>query len=154
MDRSFVEENERERARLGALAGGATDEELGLEMEDGWTVAAALAHLAFWDQRALVLMRRWRSRPVAPSPIDQDVANGALLPLCLSIPARTAANLAVGSAWAVDHELESASGETIAAIAALGDRFRLFRADHRRVHLDAIEAFLKAKRGAGRPSGG
>jgi hypothetical protein len=145
MDRPFVTENRRERARLIALVARLTDEELSLPLEMGWTIASALGHLAFWDQRSLVLMRKWKQDGVAPSPVDDDVTNDALLPLCLVIPPRIAANLAVAAAEAVDRELEQASAAWIAEIAALGDRFRLWRSIHRRAHLDQIEAKLRSK---------
>ena len=53
MDRPFVAENTKERERLSALVGRLTDEELSLPLEDDWTIAVALAHLSFWDQRSL-----------------------------------------------------------------------------------------------------
>ncbi len=147
MKRPFVAENARERERLRTLVARLTDEELRLPMGHGWTVAAALAHLAFWDQRALVLMRRWKSSPVARSPIDEDLTNDALLPLLLAIPPRVTAELAVASAEEIDRELEGGDPQLIADIAALGDRFRLYRCDHRKAHLDEIESALKRRTG-------
>jgi hypothetical protein len=61
MDRPFVVENTRERDRLRRLVDRITDEEVSLPMWEGWTIAAALVHLAFWDQRALVLIKKWVS---------------------------------------------------------------------------------------------
>ncbi len=145
MERPFVAENTRERERLIALVARLTDEELSLPLEMGWTIASAFAHLAFWDQRAWVLMRKWKQSGVAASPVDDDVTNDALLPLCLAIPPRVAANLAIAAAEAIDRELEQASAELIADIAALGDKFRLWRSIHRRMHLDQIEARLRSK---------
>lgn len=147
MDRAFVAENARERERLRALVNGMTDEELSLPLNAGWTIASALAHIAFWDKRALVLMRKWATTPVERSPIDEDVTNDALLPICLAIPPRISAKLAVSCAKAIDLELEGAPDKLITDIMKLGDRFRLFRADHRKIHLDQIERFLKDKRG-------
>ena len=48
MDRSFVAQNAQERKRLRLLVERLTDEELSLPMEDGWTIATALGHLAYW----------------------------------------------------------------------------------------------------------
>jgi len=145
MGRSFVAENTRERERLIALVARLTDEELSLPLEMGWTIASALAHLAFWDQRSWVLVRRWKQSGVAVSPVDDDVTNDALLPLCLAVPPRVTANLAIAAAEAIDRELEQAPPELIADIAALGDKFRLWRSIHRRMHLDQIEAKLRSK---------
>ena len=145
MDQPFIAENTRERKRLIALTARLTDEELSLPLEMGWTVASAFAHLAFWDQRAWVLLQRWKRQGVAESPADSDAINDALIPLCLAIPPRVATNLATLAAEAIDHEIEQASPELIADIAALGNKFRLARGLHRRAHLDQIEAKLRSK---------
>jgi len=60
MDRSFVAENARERKRLRLIVERLTDAELRLPMYAGWTIAAALGHLAYWDQRSLMLIRKWK----------------------------------------------------------------------------------------------
>jgi len=142
MDRPFVDENAKERERLRRLVSRITDKELNLPMWEGWTVAAGLAHLAFWDQRALVLMKKWKTSGVAPSPVDDDVTNDSILPLCLALPPRAAANLAVAAADAIDFELEKAPDAFITAISKLNERYRLYRCDHRKVHLDQIEKLI------------
>ena len=147
MDRSFVIENSRERERLRSLVSQMTDTELSHPLDAGWTVGAALAHLAFWDQRSLVLLRKWKKDGVEASPVDVDVTNDALLPLCLAIPSRIAANLAVFSAEASDHELEESSSELIAHIESLGGSYRLYRSEHRKLHLGQIELFIKINQG-------
>ena len=143
MDRPFIEENAKERERLRSLVERLSDEQLSIPMEDGWTIAVALAHLAFWDQRSLMLMRKWKSTGVAPSPIDIDVTNDSLLPLWLALPPRSAAKLAVTSAEAIDRELEEAPSDLISEIQKLGEKFRLDRSVHRKMHLDRIEKFLQ-----------
>lgn len=142
MDRPFITENTRQRERLRALVGRLGDEELRLDLGGGWTVAAALAHLAFWDQLSLVRIRRWRQHGVSPSSLDLDVINDALLPLLLLVPPRRAAELAVAAAEAIDRELGQLSPEMITAIETLGDKRRLFRSIHRAMHLDQIEEAL------------
>lgn len=146
MDRPFVEENAKARERLGSLVAGLTDEELSLPLGDDWTIALALAHLAFWDQRSLVLMQKWKQSGAERSPIDIDVTNDSLLPIWRAIPPRAAADLAVSSAEAIDRELQEASSDLIDAIESLGEKFRLYRSMHRKLHLDEIEAVL-GKRG-------
>jgi Mycothiol maleylpyruvate isomerase N-terminal domain len=54
VDRTFIAENDAERARLRALVTRLNDADLARPMPTGWTIAAILAHLAFWDQRALL----------------------------------------------------------------------------------------------------
>jgi hypothetical protein len=83
---SYIEANTKGRERLCTLVSRLTDEELDLPAGDHWTVAAILAHLAFWDNRVLELIRRWKKVGVGRSPIDIDNVNDAMKPLCLAIP--------------------------------------------------------------------
>ena len=145
MERPFVAENAKERERLRSLVERLTDKELSLPLGNGWTITVALAHLSFWDQRILFLMRKWKKSGVEPSSIDIDVTNDSLLSLWLAIPPRKAANLAIASAEAIDRELEETSSDFITEIEGLGEKFRLYRSIHRKLHLDQIEEFLKSK---------
>ena len=154
MERQYITENNRERERLRKLANEITDDELKLVVyKEGWTVAAALAHLAFWDEWSLLLLRKWKeSGKVTFPPVDWDtindilLPNDALLPFLLEIPPRTAANMAVSAAEAYDRELEETPPEMITEINNLNDETRLYRSIHRKMHLDEIEALLKSKR--------
>jgi hypothetical protein len=152
VSRQFDIENTRERERLRALVGGIRDEELNLPYyKEGWTVAAGLAHLAFWDQYGLARLRRWQTDGVAPSHSDPSrsdstIVNDALLAIALAFPPRDAAALAVSAAEAVDKEIAAASDDFVQAVEALNEPFRLNRSIHRKLHLDEIEALLKEKR--------
>ncbi len=154
MKRQYITENKRERERLCKLVNVITDDELKLVIyKEGWTVAAALAHLAFWDEWSLLLLRKWKENSkVTFPPVDWDtindtlLPNDALLPFLLEIPPRTAANMASSSAESYDRELEDTRPEIIAEIELLEDETRLYRSIHRRMHLDEIEALLKSKR--------
>jgi hypothetical protein len=137
-----VAENAKELQRLRSLAERLTDDELIFPIGNGWTIAVALAHLAFWDQRALYLLRKWKKDGVEASPIDIDITNDSLLPLWLAIPPRKAANLAISAAEAIDRELGQASTELINDIVGLGEKFRLYRSFHRKQHIDEIEEYL------------
>jgi hypothetical protein len=143
MDRPFVAENAKARERLCSLAEQLTEEELSLPLGKDWTIAVALAHLAFWDHWRLVLMRKWKQSGVEQLQLDIDVINDSLLPIWRAIPPRAAADLAVASAEAIDRELEEASSELIEAIESLGEKFRLYRSMHRKLHLDEIEEALR-----------
>ena len=146
MDRPFVSENAKERERLSSLVERLTDEELCLSLKANWTIAVALAHLSFWDQRSLFLLRKWKKTGVVePTIIDIDVTNDSLLSTWLALPPRAAANLAVSSAEEIDRELEEASPDLITKIESLGEKFRLDRSIHRKLHLDEIEEILSKK---------
>ena len=143
VDRSFIVRNDTERARLRALVTRLSDADLDRAMPGGWTVAGVLAHVAFWDQRVLVLLERWeQSRSAVPPPANQadvDWINDAAKPLMLALPPRRAAEIALAVAEAVDRKLETLPDDLVARNAATGSPLNFARADHRRQHLDEIE---------------
>jgi hypothetical protein len=145
LDQSYISENAAECEHIRSLANRLTDEELSHPLEAGWTVSAALAHLAFWDQRALILINKWEKEGVGPSPMDIDVVNEATRLHCLAIPPRTAAELAISCAQNIDQAIERISPEMAAEMERIGKTVRLNRADHRRDHLGQIEKTLGIK---------
>lgn len=151
MDRSYITENNHERARLRALVDRLSDGDLARSLDAGWTVGAILAHVAFWDQRILALIERWeneglRSIPRAGDERDVDWINDSAKVLCLALPPRTAAQLAVTTADAVDRRVEALSDQHVAANATAGNPISLLRAAHRREHLDEIERIFGSGR--------
>jgi hypothetical protein len=145
MNGAFVAENARELDRLRAIVARLSDEELKMPLGSNWTISVAFAHLAFWDQRSLVLVRKWKSTGVEASPIDVDVANDSLLPTWLALDPKSAARLAVSAAEAIDKELAESSPDFISKVENMGSDFRLFRSIHRKLHLDQIEESLQNK---------
>jgi hypothetical protein len=147
MDRQYRIENKRERERLRRLVDDMTDDELRLTLyKEGWTVAAALGHLAFWDQRRWLLVKKWQEKGISPSEMDEAIINDSLVPFLLAIPPRQAAQLAIATAEKLDRELESCGPDFLAQMVQTGDRHAVNRAIHRKMHLDDIEALLKEKR--------
>jgi hypothetical protein len=142
----FIEDNARENAHLRQFVESLSDEELCLSMEAGWTFAAVLAHLAFWDQRAITLIDKWKKEGVGPSAIDTDVVNEATRSLCLTIAPRQAAELAVALADEVDRLIASLTPEMVEAIQARGTTVKLRRADHRLSHLGEMEKALASRK--------
>jgi hypothetical protein len=91
-------------------------------------------------------MDKWESG-IAPSsadyePEDVDWVNDAAKPLCLALPPRTAAQLALQLAEETDRRVEALSNDLLAQIVDAGQPFNLSRANHRREHLDDIESYL------------
>ena len=60
----IIQDNAAENTALRKLVEGLSDDDLRTPMEAGWTVAAVLAHLAFWDQRAITLIEKWKQEGV------------------------------------------------------------------------------------------
>ncbi len=144
MKNTYIEENAKSRKRLAKLVQSLTDDELKLVIyKEGWTIAVALAHIAFWDERRRLMLKVWRKKGVSKTPYIDDITNDILIPFLLSIPVRKAAKLAVTTAEVLDKEIEELSPKMVKAIQALKDELAFNRADHRNSHMDKIEAFLK-----------
>ena len=149
VDRTFIAENDTECVRLRALVTRLNDADLARPMPAGWTIAAILAHLAFWDQRALLLLEQWEQSGLLAVPrglndTDANWINDAAKPMFLALAPRAAADLAVAIAEAVDRKAAALADDFVAKNTAAGTPVRLLRAEHRREHLDEIEAALKA----------
>jgi hypothetical protein len=144
IDRSYTAENDRERRRLEALVDKLDDAGLSRAMPAGWTVAGVLAHLAFWDQRALIFIEMLErgEKPPVEAQEDVDWINDAAKPAQLALPPRRAATLAVETARAADRAVAALSDELLTKNAAAGSPIYLSRATHRREHLDDIEKLL------------
>jgi len=56
----YTQENAESYQRLKSIVHRLTDTDLALSTDYGWTIAALLAHLAFWDQRVLVNLQSLR----------------------------------------------------------------------------------------------
>jgi hypothetical protein len=140
---SFIIENEAERQRLRGLALIITNQQLALQLPNGWTVADTLVHLAFWDLRALAVLKRWKKDGFKPIPIDADTTNEAVNILAETIMPHAAVALAVYASGLIDKEIEGVSTDLIAAILNAGQERFLRRAQHRKEHLDKIEKVLK-----------
>lgn len=139
---TIISENKSELEHLISLVNRLSDTQLVHPLEAGWTVSAVLAHLAFWDNRALILIEKWKKEGIGPSPIDFDVINEAKRLLCLAIPPRTAAEMAVTYAEKIDDVIAELSPQSFEDIKQNGTTVHLKRADHRKDHLTQIEAAL------------
>jgi uncharacterized damage-inducible protein DinB len=146
MDRSFAERNAASRDRLAATVAGLDGGSLDREADGGWTVAALLAHLAFWDE---LVAARWSLARHAgsrtPIGLDEeltDLLNEAALPTWRSISANRVLELVTAAAARVDAVVAGLSDESVAEIAREGRPRLLDRSLHREEHLAAIQAAL------------
>jgi hypothetical protein len=146
-DRPYIEPNRRQLERLRALVERLDDATLSAPVNEYWTVAAVLGHIAYWDIRFRVLAEKIaRDEPWVPGDQepDGDWLNDSTRPLIHAIAPRAAAELALRTAEETD------------ALAARLPMNRLWpddpdspispaRGEHRGEHLDEIEAALRAR---------
>jgi hypothetical protein len=146
-DRAYIEANTRERERLRGLVERLDEAALTTPVNEYWTVAGVLGHMAYWDVRFQVLAEKIeRGEPWAPGDAepDGDWLNDSTRPLIHAIEPRAAAELALRTAEETD------------SLAATLPLDRLWpddpnspispaRGEHRGEHLDEIEAALKAR---------
>ena len=146
LERSYVEQNDRERERLRALIERLSDDDLRRQVNEYWTVAAVLAHVAFWDARALWLADKIeRGLPFSSSDVEpEDVSwiNEATRPLIHAIAPREAARLALSQAEQTDRRVASLPPTTMWPRNP-ESLLNAVRAEHRAEHLDQIEASLR-----------
>lgn len=147
-DRSYVEENTRERERMRAIVEGASDDDLGISVNPHWTVAAVLGHIAFWDARVLSLADKLeRGEPFISSdtePEDVDWINDASRALIHAVPPRELARLALEIAEETDARVATLPVERLWPRDPNSPLYAL-RASHRGEHLDEVEAALPAR---------
>jgi DinB superfamily len=146
-DRSYTDANTRERERMRRLIEGLSDDDLIAPVNEYWTVAGVLGHIAYWDIRVLVLAEKIdRGEPWTPGDADPegDWLNDSTRLLIHEIRPRDAAEFALRIAEQTD-----------ALVAGLPLQ-RMFpqdpdspidprRNEHRAEHLDEIEAALRAR---------
>jgi hypothetical protein len=146
-DRPYLEPNRRQLERLRALVERLDDTDLTAQVNEYWTVAGVLGHIAYWDSRFQVLAEKiergepWVAGDAEP---DGDWLNDSTRPIIHAIAPRAAAQLALRTAEETD------------ALAARLPLNRLWpddpdspispaRGEHRGEHLDEIESALRAR---------
>jgi hypothetical protein len=147
VDRSFVAANGRELARMRALVSRLSDPQLGAMVNEYWSVAGVLGHIAFWDGRALYFAGKLqRGEPVTRSENEEDVdwINDSSRPLIHAIAPRALAELAVSIAEETDELLASLPDELLAGLDETSP-LNPVRASHRGDHLDEIEAAIRPR---------
>ncbi len=141
MDRSFVEQNKASTERLKKLVKGLKDSDMSRKVGADWTVAIALAHLAFWDRRVQFVLDRTEKEGKL-SPVDIDVVvNDLMLPGWALISGKDAAKLAVETSEALDKRLEAFPPALLEQVNTYNPRW-VNRALHRNEHLDEVDKSL------------
>lgn len=148
---AYTLEPERRRAlreRLRALAD-VSDEALCQLVDGEWTVAAKLAHLAFWEARQVGALEAWRRHGLVPIWWTADEAhavNAVRLPGWRALPPRVALAQALAAAEALDRVMAELPGELLAQLPWRRQEPAL----HRGEHLDEIERALTGRHQLGR----
>ncbi|HXF60152.1 MAG TPA: DinB family protein [Caldilineaceae bacterium] len=142
-DRSYIERNRAALARLRGLVERLSDEQLVQPLSNGLTAAEVLAHVAFWDGRALYLAEKWDNGGPGPQPKDYepvnvDWINDAMRPLFQLIPPRQAAQFAVQQAERVDQKVAALTDVQLAQNRAAGSPLNVLRAAHRLEHVEEL----------------
>ena len=145
-DRAFVEENSRELARMRVLVESLDDERLRAQVNEFWTVAGVLGHIAFWDARVLALAdkldRAGGFTEDDEEPEDVDWINDASRPLIHAVPAFELAQLALRIAEETDEKVASLPVDHMYPFDEHSP-LNAVRASHRGEHLDEVEAALR-----------
>jgi hypothetical protein len=147
-ERSYVAANTRQRERLRALVEGLDDDALTAPVNEYWTVAGVLGHIAYWDIRVLVLAEKidrgelWAPGDAEP---EGDWLNDSTRPLIHAIAPREAAQLALRIAEETDARVANLPLDRLWP----GDPdspINPARGEHRGEHLDEIEAAQQGPR--------
>jgi hypothetical protein len=136
--------NRAARERLDALI--ARVGERDVVLDDGWTAAALLAHLAFWDRLAAARLERHLREgepPVFATDAVTDLTNAAGMRQWKETPLHVAGAQAREAAIEIDRLIETLPTEKLDGLKALGRPFLIDRSDHRKEHLDQIERALR-----------
>jgi len=142
LDLTYKEQNRASTERIRALAGRLSDDEMQTKVGEHWTVAIALAHLAWWDRRVMYALDvTERDGKLFILEINIFV-NDLSLPLWAVIPPREAARICIETSETLDKRLEEYSPELLEEIYTYNKRW-VVRALHRNEHLDDVDAALK-----------
>ena len=149
-DRSYIDTNLRGLERLRNLVEGADEDALTAPVNEYWSVAGVLAHMAWWDARVVVFADKIdRGDPWVPTDEEpegdwlNDTTRLVIEGLAPHAP-RAAAELALRMAERADARVAELSLDRMAPRDPASP-ISPDRADHRAEHLDEIEAVLERR---------
>lgn len=115
-------------------------------MAGGWSSAALLAHIAFWERLAAARLEKWLrdgEPPATAAPELTDLTNAAGMRQWHDTPPAVAAAQALDAASATDRLVEGIDAERFAVLKAFNRHFLYDRSMHRTEHLTEIERALQ-----------
>jgi uncharacterized damage-inducible protein DinB len=144
-DRPYIEDNDRERERLREFINSADDDALAAPANEYWTVAGVLVHMAYWDNRVLVLADKIdRGEPWVPSDAEPegDWLNDSIRPIILAVAPRASAELALRIAEQADARVAALPLDRMYPLDP-DSPISAARSVHRGEHLDELERALR-----------
>jgi hypothetical protein len=144
IDPNYNSLNRASTERIKKLAASLTDAEMQTRVGEHWTVAIALAHLAWWDRRVMYVLDMSAKDGKLFIPEIDIFVNDLSLPLWAAIPPREAARIAIETSADLDQRLEAYPQNLLEEIYNSNKRW-VVRALHRNEHLDEVDAALKRK---------
>ena len=143
MDTSYNERNRLQTQRLKKLRR-LSDEDLRHPVGEHWTVGVALAHIQYWDGRAVGALEAWRRHglPLTLWINGENVVNDVRLPVWRELAPRQALEQAIDTAEVLDRVVEDLSPGEAEAVAAQRPRV-LDRSLHRSEHLGEVRRALR-----------
>jgi hypothetical protein len=139
---AFAESNRTQTERLRRLLPRLDAAALAVRLPKGWTVAVALAHIAFWDRQRLCMMRRLAAGVPCQGQYDGELFNEVLQPFLEMLPPEKVGETALQIAEEIDAYLLEVPDDVVTAALARPDAPNLDRGSHREYHLDRIEQAL------------
>ena len=144
MDPEVVRKNAESRDRLLALVEHLDEQTLQRQVDEEWTVAALLAHVAFWDQICAV---RWDAYDNGGSLADVpdtliEFINAANLPTWRALSGRAAVDVLRQAMDETDARIARLPDVAVQAANSGGFSYMLDRTGHREEHAAQIAAFL------------
>lgn len=132
--------NAKSTERLTALVARLTPEDLQRSLGGNWTVAFALAHLAFWDARQVAALQRYAQGDGFPS--EDYATNATLEAIAHAFDPSTIGQAAVNAAQQLDETVNNLTAEQLHDLREAGLSYATERAPHRDEHLQQIEHAL------------
>ncbi len=139
---TLLKENSISQTELINFVNSLSHEQLNQEMSAGWTVLAVFAHLAFWDQRAITLLKKWQEAGISTSLNDTDVINEVTRPFFRVLDPEQGKQLVLTTAAETDELIASLPETFFNDVMENGKTVHLNRAEHRRMHIQEIKQAL------------
>jgi hypothetical protein len=141
MSNSFTESNRSSLEELRSYVERLNDQQLRQQIDDDWTVSGTLAHIAFWDRRAaLVVERVLKDSAYQHVREDADIINATGIPQWRRLEPSEAIEDMIEAAEYLNRTVDLLDEETAQRLPASGTN--VGRAKHRKEHLEQIRQHL------------